>query len=169
MAGSCGRCYEVRCKPGLVLNNQLQPIKLSGTPLAFEGDRFRPYLAAINPNVTDSQGRRVPYPGNPAEARGEMEVTCTDPSRTLLIRIADSCPCTQVLPEGAPGVARGGETRTQAWCCGGIQHFDLSYDGFEQLAHPVYGITMLEYRPVDCNTKARTGPGLPAAVARPVR
>jgi hypothetical protein len=51
----------------------------------------------------------------------------------------------------------------------GIQHFDLSYDGFEQLAHPVYGITMLEYRPVDCNTKARTGPGLPAAVARPVR
>lgn len=25
--------------------------------------------------------------------------------------------CTQVLKEGAPGVAAGGEVRTQAWCC----------------------------------------------------
>ncbi|KAI8476465.1 MAG: hypothetical protein J3K34DRAFT_455778 [Monoraphidium minutum] len=148
--GSCGRCYEVRCNPGIVLNNELQPIQIENG--FFEGDRFRPYLATINPNVTDSQGR--PFPGNPAEARGEQEVICANPSRTLLVRIADSCPCTQVLPEGAPGVAPGGETREQTWCCGGVQHFDLSYDAFEQLAHPVYGVTMLEYRPVDCDTRA---------------
>jgi hypothetical protein len=69
----------------------------------------------------------------------------------------------QVLPDGAPGVKPGGETRTQTWCCGGVEHFDLSYDAFEQLAHPVYGVAMMEYRPVDCDTKAgkpRPGGGL---------
>jgi len=30
-----------------------------------------------------------------------------------------SQPHQQVLPEGAPGVKKGGETRTQSWCCGG--------------------------------------------------
>jgi cullin-associated NEDD8-dissociated protein 1 len=35
----------------------------------------------------------------------------------------------QVLKEGAPGVAAGGETRKQQWCCPakGLQHFDISY------------------------------------------
>ena len=36
-----------------------------------------------------------PFPGNPAEAQGEQQVIC-DPSKTLVVRIADSCPCTQV-------------------------------------------------------------------------
>jgi cullin-associated NEDD8-dissociated protein 1 len=36
----------------------------------------------------------------------------------------------------------------------GIQHFDLAFDAFEQLAHPVFGATMLDYRPVDCDTRA---------------
>jgi hypothetical protein len=43
----------------------------------------------------------------------------------------------QELREGDPGVAEGGEVRRQHWCCGGVQHFDISYWGFEQLAHPV--------------------------------
>ena len=37
----------------------------------------------------------------------------------------------------------------------GVQHFDLAFDAFEQLAHPVYGVVMLKYRPVDCDTKVR--------------
>ena len=43
---------------------------------------------------------------------------------------------------GAPGVKPGGETRRQDVCCGGsagIAHFDISFFGFEQLAHPLYG------------------------------
>ncbi|GBF89114.1 hypothetical protein Rsub_01831 [Raphidocelis subcapitata] len=148
--GSCGRCYQIRCKPGLVLNNQGQPIKIINN--TFEGDRFRPYLPAINPNVTDEEGR--PWPGNTAEAAGEQNVVCWDPSKTLTVRIADSCPCTQVLPEGAPGVAKGGEARTQSWCCAGQQHFDIAYDAFQALASPVYGVMNLEYRPVDCDSGA---------------
>jgi hypothetical protein len=34
----------------------------------------------------------------------------------------------------------------------GMQHFDLSYFAFEQLFHPVYGVGMVEYRTVDCET-----------------
>ena len=92
---------------------------------------------------------------------------CWDQSKTITVRIADSCPCTQVrgrlatalpflltspdlvapqacvqlkrasgnaqapralkrqvLPDGAPGVAKGGETRTQTWCCGGEGSFE---------------------------------------------
>jgi cullin-associated NEDD8-dissociated protein 1 len=36
----------------------------------------------------------------------------------------------------------------------GLGHFDLSFWAFEQLAHPLYGIQMLEYRAVDCDTGA---------------
>jgi hypothetical protein len=36
----------------------------------------------------------------------------------------------------------------------GLGHFDLSFWAFEQLAHPLYGIQMLEYRAVDCDSGA---------------
>lgn len=34
----------------------------------------------------------------------------------------------------------------------GQNHFDLSYFAFEKLAHPVYGVMSIDYRPVDCDT-----------------
>jgi hypothetical protein len=72
-------------------DNQLQPIKLSGTPLAFEGDRFRPYLAAINPNVTDSQGRRVCAGRHTRAAPHQWQA-----QRTLTWGLAD---CARLRPE----------------------------------------------------------------------
>ncbi len=36
----------------------------------------------------------------------------------------------------------------------GQNHFDLSYFAFEKLAHPVYGVMSIDYRPVDCDTGA---------------
>lgn len=39
-------------------------------------------------------------------------------------------------------------------CPTGVEHFDLSYFAFEQLIHPVYGVGMVEYRTVDCDTGA---------------
>lgn len=90
----------------------------------------------------DTQGRA--WPGNPAEARGLMEVQCSS-SESIVVRIADSCPCQQKLPSG---------TVTQTWCCGDQWHMDLSFWAFERLAHPVYGATMIDFRPVDCGSKA---------------
>ncbi|KAF6253155.1 hypothetical protein COO60DRAFT_1643399 [Scenedesmus sp. NREL 46B-D3] len=154
--GSCGRCYDIRCKTGQVLNNQGNPIQISNG--FYEGDEFRPYLPAINPNVTDTKGRE--FPGNPAP-NGTQVTRCYSGAPTIRVRIADSCPCTQVLKETAPGVAAGGETRTQTWCCAtqGVRHFDVAYDAFEQLAHPVYGVAMVEYRTVDCDSGAPLAEG----------
>lgn len=137
-AGSCGRCYEVQCVDGLVLEAPDTPVDISTIA----------YLPSIDPTFKDTLGRS--WLGNPSEDNGTLYSICWKPKKTLRIRIADSCPCTQVLQAGAPGVKPGGETRTQQWCCGGIYHFDISYWGFEQLAHPLYGAIMLKYRPVDC-------------------
>ena len=34
----------------------------------------------------------------------------------------------------------------QLWCNSDIYHFDLSYWAFEQLAHPTYGVMMVDFR-----------------------
>jgi cullin-associated NEDD8-dissociated protein 1 len=47
--GSCGRCYEVRCKSGLVEDR--------GAPVSIE--QFY-YLAKVNSNVQDTYGRSFP-------------------------------------------------------------------------------------------------------------
>jgi hypothetical protein len=72
-------------------DNQGQPLNIVNG--LYEGDRFRPYLPAINPNVTDSRGR--PFPGNAAEAAGQQAVVCSSDG-SVRVRIIDSCPCTQV-------------------------------------------------------------------------
>lgn len=33
-----------------------------------------------------------------------------------------------------------------------VYHFDLSYWAFEKLAHPVYGLQMVDFKPVSCLT-----------------
>lgn len=78
-------------------DNQGTPITIanaSNGQLAYEGDRFRPVLEAIDPTVTDTQGR--PYPGNPLFDQGQQISQCYDENEVHLIRITDSCPCTQV-------------------------------------------------------------------------
>lgn len=34
----------------------------------------------------------------------------------------------------------------QLWCNSDIYHFDLSYWAFQQLAHPTYGVMMVDFR-----------------------
>jgi Lytic transglycolase len=100
------------------------------------------YLAGVNSNVKDTQGRS--YPGNPLESKDQQYVLCYNDTSPITIRVVDTCPCIQKLP---------GENRVQRWCCGDQYHVDLSYWAFEKIAHPVYGVIMIELRPVDCNSK----------------
>jgi cullin-associated NEDD8-dissociated protein 1 len=177
----------MRCKAAddprgtVVLNNDGRPIALSTVGDAashnqsvryFEGDFGRPVLEDIDPTVRDSKGR--PFPGNSASASNGVRVKCFPGAPTVRVRLADSCPCRQVLKAGDPTAKGDGEVRRQQWCCGGagvstlqddrpldlLTHFDLSYDAFEQLAHPVYGVQMIEFRPVDCDS----GKPLPSRV-----
>uniref|UniRef100_A0A383WGT9 Expansin-like EG45 domain-containing protein n=1 Tax=Tetradesmus obliquus TaxID=3088 RepID=A0A383WGT9_TETOB len=143
--GSCGRCYAMRCKEGLVQNND-------GGPLKQNTVFYLPKVSEAR-SLKDTYGRT--WPGNPAEAEGNMFTKCWNSSQEVTVRMIDTCPCTQVLPDGAPGVKKGGEVRKQLACCGGkggFAHFDLSFWAFEKLAHPLSGRMMLEYRPVDCET-----------------
>lgn len=68
--GTCGRCYEVRCRSEVVVSNGTEPVKLlpvEGQPgLFYDGDVFRPYLPATTTDVkvtselASSAGRRAP-------------------------------------------------------------------------------------------------------------
>ena len=41
---------------------------------------------------------------------------------------------------------KGTEKTQQLWCNSDIYHFDLSYWAFQQLAHPTYGVMMVDFR-----------------------
>lgn len=129
--GGCGRCYEIRCKTGPILFDKNTTISI------YEGyhlPRFAP------PGLKDPEGRE--WPGVPTTVDEDIRWTqCRDESTSIFITIIDTCPC----------IFRGG--RRQKWCCGPIDHFDLSFWAFDKLAHPLYGMMMLEYRPVDCTSR----------------
>jgi rare lipoprotein A (peptidoglycan hydrolase) len=88
--------------------------------------------------------------GNPKLQDDLFFTQCWDESKSVMVRVSDSCPC-QYPIKGPDGTTQ--EIRTQNWCCGGNNHFDLSFWAFEQLAHPTYGVMPIEYRPVNCETR----------------
>ncbi|KAF6266008.1 hypothetical protein COO60DRAFT_638698 [Scenedesmus sp. NREL 46B-D3] len=129
-AGSCGRCYQVRCRTGSPENNG-RPLRISDLQY------YKPY------QIKDNQGRD--WPGNPFETQDMFYTKCWDEQQVITVRVADSCPCNYFIKFT-------GETRLQPWCCGGNNHFDLSVFAFQKLAHPSYGVMKMEYRPVNCKT-----------------
>jgi hypothetical protein len=80
-AGSCGRCYEVRCKEGYVLGWEDKPVPYEGNFYYFPQHASAP----------DTQGRA--FPGNPAEKEGLVYVKCWDNKKSVRVRIIDICPC----------------------------------------------------------------------------
>ena len=134
--GSCGRCYEVKCKEGILLGNDMRPKPMTDLM----------YMPAINGSVTDTFGRR--FPGNPAEKDNQQYVKCWN-NGSSIVRIVDDCPA--VLPQGA--WANPNKPEPQPWCSSDVYHFDLSYWAFEKQAHPLYGVMNVAFRPVDCDTR----------------
>ncbi|BDA41289.1 hypothetical protein COCOBI_02-0690 [Coccomyxa sp. Obi] len=132
--GSCGRCYEVRCKSGLVLGNGTTPYR---TDQGYS-------LSANAPNALDPSGRK--WLGNPTADQGLQSVRCWNDSHSIFIVVADSCPC---VVRGADGAVTGSNPP----CCGNTYHMDLNFWGFDELSHPINGIMSTEFRPVDCITK----------------
>jgi hypothetical protein len=52
------------------------------------------YLPKVSRTLKDTSGRN--WPGNPAEAEGNMYTKCWDSSKEIIVRMIDTCPCTQV-------------------------------------------------------------------------
>lgn len=79
-----------------------------------------------------------------------LHVTCSMLGTSRLVRVrlcrpapyASACThdfaCTQIKEDGVP--------TQQLWCNSDIYHFDLSYWAFQQLAHPTYGVMMVDFR-----------------------
>ena len=139
--GACGRCVEVRCVNGPVLGRKDQPIPLSGGLFDF----------ASVANVTDNQGRS--FPGNPSQAQDFITVSCWS-SESIFVRIIDVCPCWYCPKTGPDAYCRYQES-----CCRNLNHpksgqeaYDLSFWAFERLAHPEFGVMMIDTRVVDCKT-----------------
>lgn len=105
-------------------------------------DRIMPiteglYLSRVAPDLVDTEGRS--WPGVPDTINQTIYWTqCRNENETITVTTIDSCPCKYI----------GG--REQSLCCGPIDHFDLSFWAFNKLAHPLYGLMMLEYR-YHCN------------------
>ena len=62
------------------------------------------------------------------------------PDNSIYVHVTDNCPCLQY--DGDSTTITGDNPP----CCGNVNHFDLSYYGFEKLAHPNYGLMNLEFR-----------------------
>jgi hypothetical protein len=52
------------------------------------------YLPKVSRTLRDTYGRS--WPGNPAEAEGNMYTKCWNSSQEIIVRMIDTCPCTQV-------------------------------------------------------------------------
>ena len=130
--GSCGRCYEVGCVPGVVPKDYHDD-KGSMTPFKTM-EHF--YMPKVDQDLHDTQGRK--WLGNPWEKEGLQGALCWG-NETTWVRIVDSCPPNPLSP----------------WCKADstVFHFDMSYWAFEKLAHPLYGVMPIRFRPVDCETK----------------
>lgn len=94
-SGSCGACYELRCKPSVFKDGY-------GNTL----DRTR-------------------------ACRG---------GGSVIIKVTDSCPC--YYPSN--------HYSNKRWCCGDMDHFDISTSGFNRLADLGYGVIAVEYQRVSC-------------------
>lgn len=71
----------------------------------------------------------------------------------MVIKIVDSCPCE--YPDN--------QYSNKRWCCGDMDHFDLSVWAFEKLADRRWGVIGLEYRRVPCDFKPEDDGGHMAA------
>ena len=179
MAGSCGRCYEVRCKTGVVPKEfhddkgAMTPFKISEvggregegegggpkkrTKTRRDADPAPPptrppqhfYMPKYDTNLKDTQGRT--WLGNPWEKEGLQGAVCWG-NETTWVRIVDSCP----------------PTTTSPWCKAdsSVFHFDMSYWAFEKLAHPLNGVMPIQFRPVDCDTREPAKTFLPGAISK---
>ena len=93
------------------------------------------YLATVDDTIKDDYNRS--FPGNSAFNQSEQSVQCYNDSNSIFVHIIDSCPAFQI---------KNDTPVQQLWCNSDIYHFDLSYWAFEQLAHPTYGVMMVDFR-----------------------
>lgn len=112
-------------------------------------------MTDVSPNYGDSCGTcyevscRSAWISDNYGASLDRTQSCIN-SNSVIVRITDTCPC-HYPPN---------EYSNKRWCCGDMEHFDLSAWAFEKIAELRWGVIGLKYRgPVPCDYK----PSNPAA------
>lgn len=82
-----------------------------------------------NTDLVDRFGSFIPRRG-----------ACYDPGASVVVRTTDTCPCNKA----------DNYYSNQRWCCGDVDHLDLSIWAFEKLADTKWGVIGLQYRQVPC-------------------
>eukprot|EP01025_Chloroclados_australasicus_P038218 TRINITY_DN391_c0_g1_i2.p1 TRINITY_DN391_c0_g1~~TRINITY_DN391_c0_g1_i2.p1 ORF type:complete len:394 (-),score=45.76 TRINITY_DN391_c0_g1_i2:1786-2967(-) len=113
-------------------------------------------LADVMPEYSGSCGRCYEVQCNPTYFTDGYGQTldrvnvCRDPSASVVVTVTDTCPC----------VYATNAYSNKRWCCGDMNHLDLSVWAFEKLTEHRWGVIGLKYREVPCDFK-------PAKVAPP--
>ncbi|GFR43187.1 hypothetical protein Agub_g4179 [Astrephomene gubernaculifera] len=89
-----------------------------------------------NANIVDGYGQSL-----------QRTNACYDENKSVIITIVDACPCK--YPNNAYS--------NQRWCCGDMNHVDISQEAFQQLANLDIGVIGLSYREVDCSKAGTQG------------
>eukprot|EP01024_Parvocaulis_polyphysoides_P066410 TRINITY_DN7801_c0_g1_i1.p1 TRINITY_DN7801_c0_g1~~TRINITY_DN7801_c0_g1_i1.p1 ORF type:complete len:421 (-),score=52.50 TRINITY_DN7801_c0_g1_i1:270-1532(-) len=66
---------------------------------------------------------------------------CYDPEASVVVTVTDTCPCNYA----------SNWYSNQRWCCGDMDHLDLSVWTFEKLADTKWGVLGLQYQAVSCD------------------
>lgn len=79
------------------------------------------------------------FTDNYGESIDRME-SCVDPERTVIVTIVDTCAC-HYPPN---------QWSNRRWCCGDMDHMDISIFAYEKIGRVDKGVMGIKYRPVPC-------------------
>eukprot|EP01025_Chloroclados_australasicus_P002929 TRINITY_DN1066_c1_g1_i1.p1 TRINITY_DN1066_c1_g1~~TRINITY_DN1066_c1_g1_i1.p1 ORF type:complete len:428 (-),score=55.08 TRINITY_DN1066_c1_g1_i1:887-2170(-) len=82
---------------------------------------------------------------------------CYDPSASVVVTVTDTCPCNYA----------SNWYSNQRWCCGDMDHLDLSVWTFEKFADTKWGVIGLQYREVSCDYQPEKVAPAPANIFDP--
>eukprot|EP01023_Acetabularia_acetabulum_P047060 TRINITY_DN4933_c0_g2_i3.p1 TRINITY_DN4933_c0_g2~~TRINITY_DN4933_c0_g2_i3.p1 ORF type:complete len:276 (+),score=50.75 TRINITY_DN4933_c0_g2_i3:125-952(+) len=97
----------------------------------FYGSCGRCYEVKCNPSsFTDNYGQKL-----------DRSHQCYDSAVSVVVTVTDTCPCNYATNSYS----------NKRWCCGDMDHLDLSVWAFEKLAEKRWGVIGLQYREVPCS------------------
>ncbi|EFJ47081.1 hypothetical protein VOLCADRAFT_105296 [Volvox carteri f. nagariensis] len=82
----------------------------------------------------------------------ERQSVCYDSSASVILMVTDLCPC--YYPAN--------QYSNKRWCCGDMQHFDISSYAFQKLADMKWGVIGVKYRRVPCDYQPANRAQLPS-------
>eukprot|EP01023_Acetabularia_acetabulum_P054513 TRINITY_DN616_c0_g1_i1.p1 TRINITY_DN616_c0_g1~~TRINITY_DN616_c0_g1_i1.p1 ORF type:complete len:197 (+),score=41.49 TRINITY_DN616_c0_g1_i1:115-705(+) len=103
-------------------------------------------LSDVNPAQGGSCGRCYELKCNPTVLKDgygaslDRSNICRDPEASVVVTITDKCPCTYA----------SNSYSNKRWCCGDMDHMDVSVWAFEKLADLKWGVIGIQYREVSC-------------------